>query len=104
MQATPVTRTLDGAVLIFQRYDDLWMIDRVDDAANDCEAYDDDGDATEAPSGASTAVGGDELRGLSELEQWRYVRRHLRRLGLPERGVAARVIGAMVRDFESFTP
>jgi hypothetical protein len=95
---TAVTRELDGVHLIFQRYDDLWMIDRV---APDDHADEDEEDDCFA---ASTAVSRDEVRGLGELDRRRCHARHLRKLALPERGRSARVLWTMISDFDHFSP
>jgi hypothetical protein len=67
--ATAVMREIDGVHLIFQRYDDLWMIDRVspDDRADAEEDEEEDDNCIEA----STAVSRDEVRGLGALDQRR---------------------------------
>lgn len=109
-----VARRLDGVTLIFQRYDDLWMIDRVSEPANergDEECYDvpdglfscgdNDGDAR---FDGGTAVTRAELSGLSELERRRYHARQLRKLGLPERGNGSKLLWTMISDFERFAP
>ncbi len=102
-ESTATTRTLDGVTLVFQRYDDLWMIDRVSLAAND---QDDDETFEETDGGAcfeqGTAVTRDEVSGRSELDLRRYHARQVRRLGLPARGVGARLLWSMIRDFERF--
>jgi hypothetical protein len=115
---TAVARRLDGVTLIFQRYDDLWMIDRVSEPANergdeDCydvpdgllahEGCDGGCEACERFDGG-TAVTRAELSGLSELERRRYHARQLRKLGLPERGHGSRLLWSMISDFERFAP
>ena len=114
---TAVARKLDGVMLIFQRYEDLWMIDRVSEPANERgdEEYFDIADglfsyeaserecACEAFDGG-TAVTRAELSGLTELERKRYHARQLRKLGLPERGTGARLLWSMISDFERFAP
>ncbi len=107
-----VARRLDGVTLIFQRYDGLWMIDRVSEPANergDEECYEvpeglfECGDERDVFDGG-TAVTREELAGLGEVERRRYHARQLRKLGLPERGHGARLLWAMISDFERFAP
>lgn len=93
-----VTREDDGVRLILQRYDDLWMIDRV--AANETTREDDD----EAGFEASTAVSRDEVAGLGPGDRRRCHARHLRRLALPEQGWPARLLWSMISNFDDFTP
>ncbi len=111
---TAVARRLDGVTLIFQRYDDLWMIDRVSEPANECgdeECYDvpdglfacGDNDCDDRFDGG-TAVTRAELSGLSEMERRRYHARQLRKLGLPERGSGSKLLWTMISDFERFAP
>ncbi len=113
-----VARRLDGVTLIFQRYDDLWMIDRVSEPANECgdeECFDvpdglfahgddDEERAVNERFDGGTAVTRAELSGLSELERRRYHARQLRKLGLPERGHGSRLLWSMISDFERFAP
>ena len=98
---TAVMREIDGVHLIFQRYDDLWMIDRVtpDERADEEDEAEED-DCFEA----STAVSRDEVSGLGELDRRRCYARHLRKLALPERGGSARVLWTMISDFDHFAP
>ena len=102
---TTVERELDGAVLIFQRLDDLWMIDRVARAAN--EQDDDDDAATrddEQAIDGCTAVARDEVRGLSPDERRRYHARQLRKLALTPSDRGAMLLWSLITDFEHFTP
>ena len=113
-----VARRLDGVTLIFQRYDDLWMIDRVSEPANergDEECFDvpdglfahDDCEGECARNDrfdGGTAVTRAELSGLSELERRRYHARQIRKLGLPERGNGSKLLWSMISDFERFAP
>lgn len=118
--SSAVTRKVDGALLIFQRYEGVWMIDRVSTPANergdedfvdvpdDLLAHDalmsDDGTCESPGFDGCTAVAGDELEGLTEPERRRFHARQLRRLGLPERGLGASVLWAMISDFHGFRP
>jgi hypothetical protein len=99
------TRELDGTLFVFQRYEDLWMIDRAE-VANDCEAECDDTDDKTSPCGlgGSTAVARHEVMGLSEIERRHYLSRQLRRLGLPTRGHGSRLLWRMITNFERFSP
>lgn len=109
-----VARKLDGVLLIFQRYEGVWMIDRVSAPANErgdeelVEVPDsllESDDSWEAMGfDGGTAVARDELWGLSESQRRRYHERQLRKLGLPERGHGARLLWSMISDFEGFHP
>ncbi len=96
--ATAVMREIDGVHLIFQRYDDLWMIDRV--TPDEREDEDEEDDCFEA----STAVSRDEVRGLGALDQRRCHARHLRKLALPPQGRPARLLWSVIADFDHFAP
>lgn len=95
-----VMREDDGVRLILQRYDDLWMIDRV--AANET-TREDDAEA-DADVEASTAVSRDEVANLGPGDRRRCHARHLRRLALSERGWPARLLWSMISNFDEFTP
>ena len=99
---TAVMREVDGVHLVFQRYDDLWMIDRVIPAERprDADGDDEDDDCFEA----STAVSRDEVNGLGTHDRRRCHARHLRRLALPEGGRPARMLWSVIADFDRFAP
>lgn len=101
---TAITRALDGALLIFQRFEGHWMIDRVSAPANDCDDEDLERDDEPWCFEGSTAVARDEVVGLCEFDRRRYHARQLRRLGLPARGHASRALWRMISDWESFAP
>ncbi len=120
-QAQAVTRELDGVLLVFRACEGLWMIDRVDEPANERG----DEDWIESPDGSldegatddetgeipgrwgfegATAVAFDEIWGMTEAERRSYHARQLRKLGLPDRGRPARLIWSMIEDFDHFKP
>lgn len=87
-----IERRLDGATLVFQRWADVWMIDRLPD-------LDDEGDP-----GASTAVTRDALEAADRVGLMALHDRQLRRLGLPRKGDGAAVLWRLVSEFDSFVP
>ncbi len=87
-----VERKIDGATLVFQRWADVWMIDRLPD-------LDDEGDP-----GASTAVTRDALASADGLGLMTLRDRQLRRLGLPREGDGAAILWRLVSDFDGFDP
>lgn len=105
INAKTVERELDGAVLIFQRLDDLWMIDRVSSPANEQDGDDMSmSDGTEHAFDGCTAVAHDEVRGLSFDERRRYHTRQLRKLALRPSDRGAALLWSLITDFEHFTP
>lgn len=106
IDATAVAREFGGAVLIFQRHDDLWMIDRVSRAANERDREDDerlDVDDGEDFDGC-TAVARDEVHGLTHDERRRFHARQLRKLALRPSDRGAALLWSLISDFEHFAP
>lgn len=92
--ATVVTRQLDGVLLVFSRYEGMWMIDCESSPAND------DGPWREG----ATAVARDDVATLDHAGRRAFHARQLRKLGLGSRGPGARVLWSMIADFDAFAP
>lgn len=102
-----VTRRFEGALMVFQRLDGLWMIDRLGAPANeqcegDEEACDEACEASELD--LATAIAREELAGLTESERRAFHARQLRKLGLHEGGTAASALWRIITDFDRFDP
>ena len=94
MGATVVTRRFDGVLLVFSRFEGTWMVDC------ECEPANDDGIGCEA----ATSVARLEVAALDECGRRAFHARQLRKLGLPTRGGAARMLWSMIADFDGFAP
>lgn len=92
--ATVVTRQLDGVLLVFSRFEGMWMVDCESEPAND------DGPWCEG----ATAVARDDVATLDDAGRRAFHARQLRKLGLASRGSGARVLWSMIADFDSFAP
>lgn len=93
-ETTVVTRHLDGVLMVFSRYEGVWMIDCETEPANDDGPWGD----------GSTAVGRADVEGLDVEERRSFHARQLRKLGLASRGSGARVLWSMIEDFDGFAP
>lgn len=93
-------RRFDGATLVFQRWAEVWMIDRLSAR----ESAEDDAEEAFVAHGASTAVSRDVLKLSTVHERHTLCERQLRRLGLPSRGEGAAVLWRLVSDFDGFVP
>lgn len=106
--ATTVMHPLDGALLVFQRYDDLWMIDHIPapppsnaqshDDDDDGYAPESDDDAALTASDGATAVAFDELVALDLSAREAFHARQLRKLGLAPDSPGARMVWRLVQD------
>ncbi len=106
--ATTVMHPLDGALLVFQRYDDLWMIDHIpapppsnarshdDDDDGDTSEFDDEAALT--ASDGATSVAFDELVALDPSGRAAFHARQLRKLGLAPDSPGARMVWRLVQD------
>jgi hypothetical protein len=92
--AAVVTRQLDGVLLVFSRFEGMWMIDCESTPAND------DGPWCEG----ATAVARDDVATLDEAGRRAFHARQLRKLGLAARGSGSRVLWSMISDFDAFAP
>lgn len=92
--ATVVTRQLDGVLLVFSRFDGMWMIDCESEPANDDGPWAD----------GATAVARDDVATLDEAGRRAFHARQLRKLGLASRGSGAKVLWSMIADFDGFAP
>ncbi len=93
-ETTVVTRQLDGVLMVFSRYEGMWMIDCETEPAND------DGECREG----STAVARADVAVLDGEARRSFHARQLRKLGLASRGSGARVLWSMIEDFDAFAP
>jgi hypothetical protein len=107
-----VMHPFDGALLVFQRYGDLWMIDHIPApppsnarSLDDDDVYDDTGDDdgydTEASSAAmerATAVALDDLVALDGAARRAYHARQLHKLGLAPGSDGARAVWRLLQD------
>lgn len=92
--ATVVTRQVDGVLLVFSRFDGMWMIDCETAPAND-----------DGPWGeGATAVARADVAALDEAGRRAFHARQLRKLGLAARGSGAKVLWSMIADFDAFAP
>lgn len=89
-----VTRQLDGVLLVFSRFDGMWMIDCESAPANDDGPWAD----------GATAVARDDVATLDEDGRRAFHARQLRKLGLASRGRGATVLWSMIADFDAFAP
>ena len=92
--AMVVTRQLDGVLLVFSRFDGMWMIDCETAPANDDGPWGD----------GATAVAREDVATLDEPGRRAFHARQLRKLGLASRGSGAKVLGSMITDFDAFAP
>lgn len=101
------TRRFEGALMVFQRLDGLWMIDRLGAPANEqCEDPEAACDAPDGDDGAdlATAIAREEVLGLTESERRMFHARQLRKLGLHEGGSGAAALWRIITDFDRFDP
>lgn len=111
-QDSTVTRRMEGALMVFQRLDGLWMIDRLGEAANDVSLVADPAtvdDADEDADGAraadlATAIAREEVGGLTEEERRAFHARQLRKLGLHPGSTGAAALWRIITDFDRFDP
>lgn len=106
VQTNTVTRRIEGDLMVFQRLDGLWMIDRVGEVANDVDPFD---DADEGVEGAetfelATAISREEVCGLEGDELRAFHARQLRKLGLHARSSGAAALWRIITDFDRFDP
>ena len=92
--ATVVTRQLDGVLMVFSRFDGMWMIDCETTPANDDGPWRD----------GATAVARADVATLDEAGRRAFHARQLRKLGLAGRGSGAQVLWSMIEDFDRFAP
>lgn len=102
-----VTHPLDGALLVFQRYGDLWMIDHIPSPppSNAC-AFEDDDDADACDDDSATgwameratAVALDDLVALDGAARRAYHARQLHKLGLSPGSDGAQAVWRLLRD------
>ncbi|MEZ4392716.1 MAG: hypothetical protein R3A48_16625 [Polyangiales bacterium] len=106
VQTHTVTRRMEGDLMVFQRLDGLWMIDRVGEVANDVEAFDDgdEGVGGEATFELATAISKDEVVGLEGDDLRAFHARQLRKLGLHARSSGAAALWRIITDFDRFDP
>jgi hypothetical protein len=89
-----VTRQLDGVLMVFSRFDGMWMIDCESTPAND-----------DGPLGdGATAVAREDVATLDAAGRAAFHARQLRKLGLASRGSGAKVLWSMIADFDAFAP
>lgn len=93
-ETTVVTRQLDGVLMVFSRYEGMWMIDCETAPAND------DGTWREG----STAVARDDVAALDVEARRSFHARQVRKLGIATRGSGARALWSMIEDFDAFAP
>lgn len=110
-QDSTVTRRMEGALMVFQRLDGLWMIDRLGEAANDVSLVHDDretdGDDETASARAddlATAIAREEVCGLNEDERRAFHARQLRKLGLHPGSTGSAALWRIITDFDRFDP
>lgn len=106
VQTDTVTRRMEGDLMVFQRLDGLWMIDRVGEVANDVEAFDDDAGGAEGEDTVElgTAISRAEVWGLEGDELRAFHARQLRKLGLHARSSGAAALWRIITDFDRFDP
>jgi len=102
-----VMHPLDGALLVFQRYDDLWMIDHIPaPPPSNAQSLDDDDDldadleaeAVLDGGDGATAVAFDELVALDDAGRAAFHARQLRKLGLTPGSPGAGAVWRLVQD------
>jgi len=104
-----VTRRMEGALMVFQRLDGLWMIDRLGEAANDVSLVGEEPETEDEAAGAraddlATAIARDEVCGLNEEERRAFHARQLRKLGLHPGSTGAAALWRIITDFDRFDP
>lgn len=108
-QDSTVTRRMEGALMVFQRLDGLWMIDRLGEAANDVSLVHDEPEGDDEAASAraddlATAIAREEVCGLTEDERRAFHARQLRKLGLHPGSTGSAALWRIITDFDRFDP
>lgn len=106
VQTDTVTRRMEGALMVFQRLDGLWMIDRVGEVANDVDGWESDEPANDdlLEGDLATSISRDEVRGLEGEELREFHARQMRKLGLHSGSTGAAALWRIITDFDRFDP
>lgn len=102
----------EAGALVFQRWDDTWMVDHIgampavnDDDMSEADFCDDaQNDGVREEELGSTSVSLDEVEHLSEIERRGYLQRQLRKLGVAPRSRGAALLWRLVKDPAGFVP